>query len=132
MLGPCRSGGPPREESFGRGSTGAEGEDGAEERKRVGPNMAQLDERTDEEFRRLAIRRLKDKRDFQRHLLAYVLVNAFIVVIWAMTGSGFFWPIFLIILWGIGLVFHAWDVYRPEEPDEDRIRHEMESIRRRG
>lgn len=93
--------------------------------------MRQLDERTDEALREQAIRRLKKKRDFQGHLLVYVLVNAFIVAIWAVTGSGFFWPIFPIIGWGIGVVLNAWDVYRPDEPDEDRIRREMEMLRRR-
>ncbi|HXY71016.1 MAG TPA: 2TM domain-containing protein [Actinomycetota bacterium] len=93
--------------------------------------MRQLDERTDEALREQAIRRLKKKRDFQGHLLVYVLVNAFIVAIWAVTGSGFFWPIFPIIGWGIGVVLNAWDVYRADEPDEDRIRREMEMLRRR-
>ena len=93
--------------------------------------MRQLDERTDEALREQAIRRLKKKRDFQGHLLVYVLVNAFIVAIWAVTGSGFFWPIFPIIGWGIGVVLNAWDVYRADELDEDRIRREMEMLRRR-
>jgi len=93
--------------------------------------VTQLDERTDEVLREQAIRRLKKKRDFQGHLLVYVLVNAFIVAIWAVTGSGFFWPIFPIIGWGIGVVLNAWDVYRADEPDEDRIRREMEMLRRR-
>jgi len=93
--------------------------------------VRQLDERTDEALREQAIRRLKKKRDFQGHLLVYVLVNAFIVAIWAVTGSGFFWPIFPIIGWGIGVVLNAWDVYRADEPDEDRIRREMEMLRRR-
>ena len=93
--------------------------------------MTQLDERTDEVLREQAIRRLKKKRDFQAHLLVYVLVNAFIVAIWAVTGSGFFWPIFPIIGWGIGVVLNAWDVYRVDEPDEDRIGREMEMLRRR-
>lgn len=39
-----------------------------------------------------AIKRLKKRRDFSAHLLVYVLVNAFLVVIWALTnprlGSG--------------------------------------------
>jgi 2TM domain len=74
-----------------------------------------------------AITRLKKKSELRAHLLAYVLVNAFLLTIWAMTGAGFFWPVFLIAGWGIGLVFHAWDVYR-EPFSEDQIRHEMERI----
>ena len=50
------------------------------------------------------------------------------MVIWATTSSGFFWPIFPIFGWGIGLVFNAWDVYR-EPVSEERIRREMGRLR---
>jgi 2TM domain len=65
-----------------------------------------------------AIKQLKKRRDFATHLLVYVLVNSFIVVIWAITNSGgFFWPVFPIVGWGIGLVMNAWDVWHPAEFD---------------
>lgn len=51
--------------------------------------------------------------------------------IWAVTGAGFFWPVFPIMGWGIGLAFNAWDVYRRQIPTEERILREMESLRRR-
>jgi len=39
---------------------------------------------------------------------------------------GFFWPVFPIVGWGIGVVMNAWDVYwRPEITAED-IQHEIE------
>jgi hypothetical protein len=82
----------------------------------------------EEDLRERAIARLKKKSDFRAHLLAYLLVNGFIVVIWAITDSGFFWPIFPIFGWGIGLVFNAWDVYR-EPVSEERIRREMGRLR---
>ena len=74
-----------------------------------------------------AVAQLKKRRDFRGHLLVYVLINAFLVVIWAITGShGFFWPVFLIGIWGIGLVMNAWDVYwRPQITEED-IRREID------
>jgi hypothetical protein len=74
-----------------------------------------------------AVTQLKKRRDFRGHLLVYVLVNAFLVVIWAITGSrGFFWPVFFIGIWGIGLVMNAWDVYwRPQITEED-IRREID------
>jgi len=82
----------------------------------------------DQELRNQAIAQLKKRRDFGAHLLAYVLVNAFLVGIWAFTGAGFFWPVFPLFGWGIGVVFNAWDVYWPSPPSEDRIRREMERI----
>jgi 2TM domain len=84
-------------------------------------------------LREKALRRLKKRRDFHAHLLVYVLVNSFIVVIWTVTSDGgFFWPIFPIAAWGIGVVMNAWDVYRGDEFDEDQVRREMERMQRRG
>ncbi len=85
---------------------------------------------TDEgDLRQRAIANLKKKREFAAHLLAYVLVNAFLVAIWAVTSDGtLFWPIFPILGWGIGLVFHAWDVYG-SLPGEEQIHREMERLR---
>lgn len=88
----------------------------------------QGEERTDEELRKEAIVRLGKKRDFGAHLLAYVLVNGLLIVLWAVTGAGFFWPLFPLMGWGIGVAFHAWDTYgRP--PTEERIRREMDRLR---
>lgn len=79
-----------------------------------------------------AIKRLKKRHDFMTHLLVYVLVNSFIVVIWAITNSGgFFWPVFPIVAWGIGLVMNAWDVWHPAEFGEDQIRQEVGRMRAR-
>ena len=79
-----------------------------------------------------AIKQLKKRHDFTTHLLVYALVNSFIVVIWATTNSGgFFWPVFPIVGWGIGLVMNAWDVWHPAEFDEDKIHREMSRIQRK-
>jgi 2TM domain len=80
-------------------------------------------------LRERAIKRLKKRRDFSGHLLVYVLVNAFLVVIWAMTDpDGFFWPVFPIVGWGIGVVLNAWDVYHNDEFDQEQIRREIERL----
>jgi|SRR5690242_4287944 2TM domain-containing protein len=79
-------------------------------------------------LRERAVKRLKKRRDFYTHLLVFTLVNAFIVAIWAVTGSGFFWPIFPIVGWGIGLVMNAWDTFRDEDFDEEQIQREIRRI----
>jgi hypothetical protein len=81
------------------------------------------------ELRERALVRLRKKAEFKAHLLSYVLVNSFLVGIWAVTGAGFFWPIFPILGWAIGITFHAWDAYRRPVPTEDQIRREMEGLR---
>ena len=38
------------------------------------------------------------------HLRAYIAVNVMLVAIWALTGAGYFWPIWPILGWGIGVL----------------------------
>ena len=83
----------------------------------------------DETLRERAISRLRKKTDFHAHLLVFVLVNAFIVGIWLVTGQGFFWPVFLIAAWGIGLVMNAWEVYRRQDYTEEQIQDEINRLR---
>ena len=85
----------------------------------------------DEVLRERAIKRLKKRHDFAGHLLVYTLVNTFLVVIWALTDvHGFFWPVFPMVGWGIGVVMNAWDVFGSEDFEEDRIHREMERLQR--
>jgi 2TM domain-containing protein len=61
--------------------------------------------------RELALARLKKRREFQNHLVAYVVVNLAVWALWAATGAGYPWPAWLTGFWGIGLVLNGWDVY---------------------
>jgi uncharacterized ion transporter superfamily protein YfcC len=81
----------------------------------------------DEQQRRAAaVRRVKAKRDFRTHIVVYVVVNAFLVAIWALSGGGYFWPIWSILGWGIGLVLNGWSAYFEKGPiTEEEIRREM-------
>jgi hypothetical protein len=82
----------------------------------------------DQELREQAVERLRKKSEFRAHALSYVLVNGFLIIIWAITGASFFWPVFPIAGWGIGLAFHAWDVYRRLEFSEEQIRREIHRL----
>ena len=83
----------------------------------------------DDALRDAAVTRLRKKRDFGIHALVYLLVNGFLVVIWAVTSGDFFWPIFPIAGWGIGLAANAWDVYGRRPISEAEIRREMDRLR---
>jgi hypothetical protein len=61
----------------------------------------------------------RKRHEFGSHLISYVLVNAMLVVIWAVGDSGTFWPGFVLAGWGIGLGAHAWDAFGPGGGDED-------------
>lgn len=54
------------------------------------------------------------RRGFWIHLLVYVVVNAVLVASWALGGGGFFWPVFLMATWGIGVLVNAYLAYRPQ------------------
>lgn len=41
------------------------------------------------------------------HLTVYLAVNGMLIAIWALTGMGYFWPIWPMMGWGIGLASHA-------------------------
>lgn len=82
------------------------------------------------DLRQAAIDHLRKKRDLQAHALAYVLVNLTLGAVWLLTGPGFFWPIFPLLVWGIGLAFHIWDVYSPASFTEERIQREMDRLNR--
>jgi hypothetical protein len=80
-------------------------------------------------LRERALKRLKKRRDFKAHLLVYLLVNAFLVVIWYVTTpGGLFWPVFPLVGWGIGVVMNAWDVYYAQDFDEEDIQREIEHM----
>ncbi|HUZ39363.1 MAG TPA: 2TM domain-containing protein [Streptosporangiaceae bacterium] len=95
--------------------------------------MAIDDSAQEQALRDKAVKQLKKKRDFRGHLLVYVLVNAFLVVIWAVTDPhGFFWPVFVIVGWGIGVVLNAWDVYGRQDFGEEEIRRTMDRLTKHG
>ena len=79
-----------------------------------------------------AKKRVKAKKDFYVHLVFYVCVNIFLIIIWAFpAGGGFPWFIFPLGGWGIGLVIHFLSVFVFEgKSDKPAIEKEAEKIRR--
>ena len=80
---------------------------------------------TDEQ-RQGAVRRIQAKRGFWSHFTTYLAVNALLVLIWALTSAGHFWPVWPILGWGIGVVAHAVSVYvKPTEITDAQIDREL-------
>ena len=46
-------------------------------------------------------------RFLPEHIAAYVAVNVVLVVSWALSGAGTFWPAWILIIWGITLAAHV-------------------------
>ena len=57
----------------------------------------------------------KKRASFRGNLLSYVIVIPFLWAIWFFTGenrhNGFPWPVWAMLGWGIGLVFHYLGAY---------------------
>jgi len=80
---------------------------------------------TSNDQRQAAIQRLGAKQEFRGHLITYLAVNTLLVVVWAATGAGSFWPIWPIAGWGIGLAIHAFAIYGRKPVTEEDIQAEM-------
>jgi hypothetical protein len=62
----------------------------------------------------------------------YVAVNAFLVVLWAVTGRGSFWPIWPILGWGIGLGFQAMALNKRDSgPSAAQVQAEVDRLRQK-
>jgi hypothetical protein len=55
------------------------------------------------------------RQAFYRVLFAYVVINLFLIGIWAFSGRGAFWPIWVLLGWGLGMAFYAFWVFGPQD-----------------
>ena len=63
---------------------------------------------SDEDIRKMA----KARVEFRQHAATYVLVNLVLAGIWWFSGrSGYYWPIWVHLGWGVGLAFNAYHAY---------------------
>jgi hypothetical protein len=87
----------------------------------------------EQELRRQAERRADVKLGFRSHLFAYVIVNAGLVAINLVTSPSYFWAIWPIFGWGLGVVAHGAAVYQFTGDTRERaIEAEMRRLRERG
>lgn len=101
----------------------AQGESNREDRRK--PEETKGDAMTDEE-REWAIKRIRAKRGFWVHLAVYLAVNTLLVFIWAASSGDYFWPVWPMLGWGIGVVAHGATVLvGPSKISEERIDREL-------
>jgi len=75
--------------------------------------------------REAAKRRVRARRDFISNVVAYVVINAALIVIWTLNGAGYFWPAWIIGIWGVILVLHWWHSFGRRPMTEADIDAEM-------
>ena len=61
--------------------------------------------------RQAARKRIEAKRKFRSDVVAYVVINAFLVVAWAISGGGYFWPGWVLAGWAVFLLIDGYRVY---------------------
>lgn len=76
-----------------------------------------------------ARKRVERKRKFRSDLVAYVVINAFLIGAWAATGFGYFWPGWVLAGWGVLLVLDGWNLYYRRPITEADIDHELHNGR---
>jgi len=57
--------------------------------------------------RRAAVVRLRRRRHLATHAAVFGVVQVALIIIWAATGMGYFWPGWAIFGWGVLLALHA-------------------------
>ncbi|HEX9260584.1 MAG TPA: 2TM domain-containing protein [Acidimicrobiales bacterium] len=85
-------------------------------------------ERTEAD-RAQARKRIEKRRGLEGGFIAYVVVNALLVGIWAVSGGGYFWPGWVLAGWGIGMIFGVWDYMRGPITEAD-VDVELRRMRR--
>lgn len=73
--------------------------------------------------------RVQRKWKFRSDLVAYVLINALLVGIWAISGFGYFWPSWVLAIWGVLLLLDAWKAFYRRDVTEEDIQRELHHAR---
>jgi len=91
--------------------------------------MTSNDESESRSEREQALQRLKKQRDFQSHLVAFLVVNAALWGVWFATSGGYPWPAWFTGTWAIGLALNAWEVYFRRPITESDVERELRRLR---
>ncbi len=82
-----------------------------------------------------ARKRVKKIKSFYSNLTSWIIFSFFFIALNLFTNSGFFWAIFPIMGWGIGVAFQAVDVFGlpgyGSDWEEKKVREELERIQER-
>lgn len=83
-----------------------------------------------------AKKRVEDIRGFYTHLGIYIIINVLLVIINLLTSPGALWFYWVTLFWGVGIAFHALDVFVGNrifgsEWEERKIQEMMEKDERK-
>ncbi len=88
-------------------------------------------EPTEEQIYEEARRRVKDKKRFYGGLVTYAVVNAVLVVIWALSGRGYPWFLWPLGIWGVFVLGDFLRMFVFEQgSDDEAIKKEIEKMKK--
>ena len=64
-------------------------------------------------------------RDFVSQVFAYAIGNIAFMVIWAAQGKGFFWPMYPLLVWGLGLSAQHFNVVIHGQITDEEVRRKL-------
>lgn len=91
--------------------------------------MVETDKYVHSDDRAWARARVERKHKLRADLIAYVVINAALVVAWALTGAGYFWPGWVLGFWGVFLLLDVANLYYRRSVTDDEIDEELRKRR---
>jgi fatty acid desaturase len=91
-------------------------------------DLREVREREADSEREFARKRVESRRNLQGGFAAYIVVNAFLIGVWALSGGGYFWPGWVLAGWGVGMVLGLWTYLRGPITEAD-VDEELRRIR---
>lgn len=76
-------------------------------------------------FREREARQIRRRRALLIHASIYVAVNVLLFVVWALTGGGHPWFLYVLLGWGIGLVAHGASTLLVTDTDDIVVEREQ-------
>jgi hypothetical protein len=72
--------------------------------------------------------RQQNKRaEFTHDVFSFVIVGVALWIAWLLLGKGWFWPAVVLVPWGAGLAFHAYDTFVKHRLDRLEEQRRIES-----
>ncbi len=68
-------------------------------------------------------------KGFFAHLRVYIIVNIILIVVNLFTSPSYWWSVWPLLFWGIGLFFHYMNTF-PDTPIDLTRKWEMEALKK--
>ena len=88
-------------------------------------------EPSEEQIYEEARQKVREKKRFYRDLTTYLIVNAVLVVVWALSGRGYPWFLWPLGIWGAFVLGHGLRIFVfGNGSDQQEIEKEVEKIKK--